>query len=109
MPIINITSLDHPGVEVFSSLTEAQLRSGRYTDKEIFIAESPKVIHVALNAGYRATALLCERRHIDGDAAAIISRIGDEVPATATCSHRSRAIRSRGECCAPWSVRLCPR
>ena len=77
MPIINITSLDHPGVEVFSSLTEAQLRSGRYTDKEIFIAESPKVIHVALNAGYRATALLCERRHIDGDAAAIISRIGD--------------------------------
>ena len=80
MPIINITSLDHPGVEVFSSLTEAQLRSGRYTDKEIFIAESPKVIHVALNAGYRATALLCERRHIDGDAAAIISRIGDEVP-----------------------------
>ena len=80
MPIINITSLDHPGVEVFSSLTEAQLRSGRYTDKEIFIAESPKVIHVALNAGYRATALLCERRHIDGDAAAIISRIGDEMP-----------------------------
>lgn len=80
MPIINITSLDHPGLEVFSSLTEAQLRSGRYTDKEIFIVESPKVIHVALNAGYRATALLCERRHIDGDAAAIISRIGDEVP-----------------------------
>ena len=58
MPIINITSLDHPGVEVFSSLTEAQLRSGRYTDKEIFIAESPKVIHVALNAGYLKTTVL---------------------------------------------------
>ena len=47
MPIINITSLDHPGVEVFSSLTEAQLRSGRYTDKEIFIAESPSMRAIA--------------------------------------------------------------
>ena len=80
MAIINITSLTAPGVEVFSKLTEAQLRSGHFTDKSIFIAESPKVIHVALNAGYKPTALLCEQRHITGDAAGIIERIGDEVP-----------------------------
>ena len=77
MPIINITSLDHPGVEVFSSLTEAQLRSGRYTDKEIFIAESPKVISRALGAGYRPVSLLMERKQITGPAAEILPRCGD--------------------------------
>ena len=77
MPIIEITSLDHPGVEVFSTLTEAQLRNRLEPDKGIFIAESPKVIGVALDAGYRPVSLLCERRHIDGDAADIIARCGD--------------------------------
>ena len=77
MPIIEITSLDHPGVEVFGTLTEAQLRNRLEPDKGIFIAESPKVINVALNVGYQPLALLCERRHIDGDAADIIARCGD--------------------------------
>lgn len=75
--IINITSLSHPGVEIFSTLTEAQLRNRLEPQKGIFIAESPKVIHVALNAGYQPLALLCEERHIEGDAASIISRCGD--------------------------------
>lgn len=77
MPIIEITSLTHPGVEIFSSLTEAQLRKEHESEQGIFIAESPKVINVALNAGYTPIALLCERRHIDGDAAEIISRCGN--------------------------------
>ncbi|MBR1803787.1 MAG: RNA methyltransferase [Muribaculaceae bacterium] len=77
MPIIEITSLDHPGVEVFGTLTEAQLRNRLEPDKGIFIAESPKVINVALNVGYQPLALLCERRHIDGDAADILARCGD--------------------------------
>lgn len=77
MAIIEITSLDHPGVEIFSTLTEAQLRKEYEPGKSIFIAESPKVINVALNAGYRPVALMCERRHIDGDAAGIIARCGD--------------------------------
>jgi tRNA G18 (ribose-2'-O)-methylase SpoU len=77
MPIIEITSLTHPGVETFSTLTEAQLRKEHEKEQGIFIAESPKVINVALNAGYTPLALLCERRHIDGDAAAIIERCGD--------------------------------
>ena len=74
MPIIHITSLTHPGVEVFSTLTEAQLRRELEPDKGIFIAESPKVIRVALDAGYEPLALLCEERHIAGDAADIIAR-----------------------------------
>ena len=77
MPIVEITSLSHPGVEVFSTLTEAQLRNRLEPAKGIFIAESPKVIHVALNAGYQPTALLCERRHIEGDARELIARCGD--------------------------------
>ena len=64
-------------MEVFGTLTEAQLRNRLEPDKGIFIAESPKVIHVALDAGYEPLSLLCERRHITGDAAAIIKRCGD--------------------------------
>ena len=77
MRIIEIDSLSHPGVEVFSTLTEAQLRNRLEPQKGIFIAESPKVIHVALNAGYEPLALLCERKHIEGDAASLIERCGD--------------------------------
>ena len=77
MPIIEISSLSHPGIEVFSTLTEAQLRNRIEPDKGLFIAESPKVIRVALDAGYEPLALLCEQKHITGDAADIISRCGD--------------------------------
>ncbi len=77
MPIIEITSLSHPGVEVFGTLTEAQLRSRVETERGVFIAESPKVIRVALDAGYEPVSLLCERRHIMGDAADIVERCGD--------------------------------
>ena len=77
MQIIEINSLSHSGVEVFSTLTEAQLRNRLEPQKGIFIAESPKVIHVALNAGYEPLALLCERKHIEGDAASLIERCGD--------------------------------
>lgn len=77
MNIIEIETLQHPGVEVFSALTEAQLRNVLEPEKAVFIAESPKVIHVALDAGYEPLALLCERRHIEGDAASIIQRCGN--------------------------------
>lgn len=77
MPIIEITSLEHPGAEIFGTLTEAQLRNRIEPEKGIFIAESPKVINVALDAGYCPVSLLCERKHITGDAADIIRRCGD--------------------------------
>ena len=74
MPIIEITSLNDERVKVFSALTEAQLRNRADKANGVFIAESPKVIRVALGAGYEPLALLCERRHIDGDAKDIIER-----------------------------------
>jgi tRNA G18 (ribose-2'-O)-methylase SpoU len=75
--IIEITSLQHPGVEIFSTLTEAQLRNRLDPQRGIFIAESPKVIRVALQAGYEPMALLCERRHIEGDAKDIVLQCPD--------------------------------
>ena len=77
MAIIEVTSLEQSGVQVFGTLTEAQLRNRLEPEKGIFIAESPKVIDVALKAGYEPLSLLCERKHIEGDAAGIIARCGD--------------------------------
>lgn len=77
MNIIEISSLQEAGLEVFSTLTEAQLRMELEPEKGLFIAESPKVIRVALDAGWQPTALLCERKHIDGDAHDIVERVGD--------------------------------
>jgi tRNA G18 (ribose-2'-O)-methylase SpoU len=78
MPIIEITSTELPELAPFTKLTEAQLQHAEdLAEGGLFIAESPKVIHVALNAGYQPVALLCERKHIEGDAAQIIERTGD--------------------------------
>jgi tRNA G18 (ribose-2'-O)-methylase SpoU len=71
-----VTSVDQPEVAMFATLTEAQLRSRLEPEKGIFIAESPKVIRVALSAGYEPVALLCERKHLTGDAADIVERCG---------------------------------
>ena len=77
MNLIRIDSITHPGVEIFSKLTEAQLRNVLEPEKGVFIAESPKVIRVALDKGYIPTAILCEEKHLEGDAADIIERCGD--------------------------------
>lgn len=72
--ILEVTSLQDERIAMFSVMTEAQLRNRLNAEQGIFIAESPKVIRVALQAGYEPLALLCERKHIDGDAADIIQR-----------------------------------
>ncbi len=77
MPIVSISTLDHPGVEVFSRLTDHQLRNRLHPDEGVIIVESPKVIRVAMASGYAPLSLLCERRHIEGDAADIIAQCGD--------------------------------
>ena len=80
MNIIEVQSLSEPGVDVFGTLTEAQIRNRLEPEKGIFIAESPKVIRVALDSGYTPIALLCERKHITGDAQDIIARCGEDIP-----------------------------
>ena len=64
-------------MQVYSRLTEAQLRNRLEPDKGIFIAESPKVIGVALEAGCEPLSLLTEEGHLETLAADIIDRIGD--------------------------------
>ena len=80
MKVIEITSLDGQGLEVYGTLTEAQLRNRLEPEKGVFIAESPKVIKVALDAGLQPVSLLCERKHIEGDARSIIERCPEEMP-----------------------------
>lgn len=64
-----ITSLDCPELAPYAALTEAQLRQ----EHGLFIAESPKVILTALRAGLEPVSLLCEARHLDGDAAPVLA------------------------------------
>ncbi|SCJ47791.1 Putative TrmH family tRNA/rRNA methyltransferase [uncultured Flavonifractor sp.] len=75
--LIEITSLDLPELEVFTRLTEAQLRNRLEPEKGIFIAESPKVIARALEAGYQPLSLLMERKHLEGQGRDIMERCGD--------------------------------
>ena len=70
--IYEISSLQDERIAMFASMTEAQLRNRLNIEQGLFIAESPKVIRVALQAGYEPQALLCEQKHIDGDAVDII-------------------------------------
>jgi tRNA G18 (ribose-2'-O)-methylase SpoU len=78
--IVEVNSLDAPGLDVYGTLTEAQLRNRLEPEKGLFIAESPKVISVALDAGMQPVSLLCERKHIEGDARSIIARCPDDMP-----------------------------
>ncbi len=77
MPIIHISSLDVPGTAVYHQLTDHQLRNRLHPEDGVIIVESPKVIRVALQAGYQPLSLLCEAKHITGDAADIIAASGD--------------------------------
>ena len=72
--IIEITDLSRPELAVFAGLTEAQLRNRLEPEKGIFIAESPKVIFRALEAGCAPVSLLMERRHLAGQGAELMAR-----------------------------------
>ena len=75
--IIEITDISAPALDVYARLTETQLRNRLEPEKGIFIAESPKVIRRALDAGCKPLSLLMEHKHIDGQGAEIIARCGD--------------------------------
>ena len=75
--VIEITDFSDPALDVYARLTEAQLLNRFEPAKALFIAESPKVIHRALDAGYEPVSLLMERKHIEGQAADVIARCGD--------------------------------
>ncbi len=80
MQLIKIDHIDLPELQVFSSLTESQLRNRLEPEKGIFIAESPKVIRIALQQGYQPVSLLMEEKHLTGDAADIVASLPEETP-----------------------------
>ena len=75
--IIEIMDFHAPELDPYARLTQNQLRNRLEPEKGIFIAESPKVIARALDAGYKPVSLLMERKQITGPAAGILSRCGD--------------------------------
>ena len=77
--IIEITDFSAPELDIYARLTEVQLLNRRDPEKGIFIAESPKVIERALNAGCVPISFLMEGRHVENQAKDIIARCG-EVP-----------------------------
>ena len=77
--IIEITDLSAPELDVYARLTEAQLLNRFEPAKGMFIAESPKVIHRALDGGCQPVSLLMERKDIDGSAREILARC-PEIP-----------------------------
>lgn len=74
MQIIELDGLSRPELAPFARLTEAQLRNRRDPEQGLFIAESPKVIEKALDAGCQPVSLLMERRHIDGQGRGLLAR-----------------------------------
>lgn len=101
--IIEISDFSHPDVEVYTRLTEAQLRNRLRPEEGLFIAESPKVIHVALDAGYEPVSLLTEQKHVTGQAAEVIAHCGD-IPVYVCNSEQMTELTgyhlSRGVLCA---------
>ncbi len=98
--IIEITDFSHPALDVYARLTEAQLLNRFEPAKGMFIAESPKVIHRALDAGCLPVSLLMEGKDIQGSAKEIVARCGDiplftadrEVLAQLTGYHLTRGV-----------------
>lgn len=73
-PIIEITNFEFPELDVYARLNESQLLHFNEPNPGIFIAESPKVIERALNAGYHPISFLIEKKEIGAQAEEIFSR-----------------------------------
>ncbi len=75
--IIKITDFDSPYLDVYARLTQAQIRNRLEPEKGVFIAESPKVISLALKCGLAPVSMLTLEKHIHGDAESLIEECGD--------------------------------
>ncbi|MDO5424086.1 MAG: RNA methyltransferase [Eubacteriales bacterium] len=107
--IIEITDFDAPELDVYARLNENQLLSRQEPEKGLFIAESPKVIERALNAGCEPVSLLLEPRHITGEARGILARCENVPVYTAEASvlrNLTGFPMTRGALCAMRRPRL---
>ena len=103
MNIIEITDFAAPELDVYARLTEAQLLNRHCLKEGLFIAESPKVIARALDAGYEPVSFLVEQKHIHGEAREVLERCGD-IPVYTAPFHMLTQLTgyqlTRGSLCA---------
>ena len=101
--MIEITDFHAPELDIFARKTEAQLLNKDHPEEGMFIAESPKVIERALNAGYTPVAVLVEKKQIEGEAASVLARC-DEIPvytAESAAALNMDAVLLTGGCSNP--------
>ena len=107
--IIEIHDFNAPELDIYARLTENQLLNRHEPEKGLFIAESPKVIERALNAGCIPVSLLLEKKHIEGQAKDIILRCGDIPVYTAEFDILTKLTGfelTRGALCAMYRPKL---
>lgn len=107
--IKEVTDFSDPELDIYARLTEVQLLNRREPDKGIFIAESPKVIERALNAGCVPISFLMETRHVENQAKELIARCGDIPVFTAELDVLTQLTGfklTRGMLCAMYRPRL---
>ena len=75
--IIEIHDFSAPEFDIYARWTENQLLNRKDPANAMFIAESPKVIQTALDAGYEPISCLVEKKHVEGQAAPILAQCGD--------------------------------
>lgn len=75
--MIEITDFYAPELDVYARLNENQLLNRADPSNALFIAESPRVVERAMNAGYEPVSMLVEKKHIEGEAKEVIARAGD--------------------------------
>ena len=112
MIIEEITDWEDSRLTPYARLTEAQLQNRLSPSEGIIIVESPKVIKVALQSGYQPLSLLCERKHITGDAAEIISMMPENTPILTSSRNLLASLTgytlTRGVLCAMMRPQLPP-
>ena len=107
--IRKVTDFSDPELDIYARLTEVQLLNRREPDKGIFIAESPKVIERALNAGCVPISFLMETRHVENQAKELIARCGDIPVFTAELNVLTQLTGfklTRGMLCAMYRPKL---
>ena len=107
--IKEVTDFSDPELDIYARLTEVQLLNRREPDKGIFIAESPKVIERALNAGCVPISFLMEERHVENQAKELIASCGDIPVYTATLEVLTQLTGfklTRGMLCAMYRPKL---
>ena len=107
--IIEITNFEAPELDVYARLTEVQLLNRHEPEKGIFIAESPKVIERALDAGCTPNSFLTEHRYIEGQAKELIQRCGNIPVYTAEFDVLTKLTGfqlTRGTLCAMYRPKL---